>query len=762
MPIEKPDPRQAELLLEKLNKVKDEEELLRLTEIPGALDLGPKTAKALLDYRNELGGFTDIDQIIEVKGIGQKRLSLLMQALLGLPLERSYPILKPGSVDVTTATRVLRFINTAPNAKFIAKAVEIPGIRDIGLKTAERIFEYRIEAGSISTLEELDSISGIGPNRFTDIVTALSDYPMPSELVTPEQLSAEDAESVLSRLNAAKSPEEIDELINIPGKPDIGPKLSETIYWTMVELGGFSELHQIDDIPGIGPARFTVIVNSLLRVEEKIPPEIRAVIKARLAFALKPFLNSVDRNMLLVGTDSVSMALEKLSQGLEPNYIEYLGSLLTAAIESEVVTYDTTVADLVFFPHIASHIKVSPPAEILDPASIPDVSPGTKWFRNRGTSLFSILGPGSIEILTPEGWSEPIFIDHPVAVEPTKEGMQARNVTLNDEGIFEPSNILFEPAPALRITCRGGIQGKLTYPPHNLDLSNELPAHVPPDWDFPGNEVWINPKPGFPPIYSNPPKPHGLLPGRVTIGGGACPPGSTGGGQEEEKDTVFIGSELFIVVNDPIPWPWGPGPWGPWPWGPYPPFWDNGLYYAGPRIFGEEIDEEITITVTGCECIRRGETEKYTAHPVPEGGTFKWTVDDDEIAEIQGPDDQKTVSVKGVDIGKTSLMVKYSKDGNEITYTIGLSVIYQRFTPKDQPRAEIIAIPLIQPSPAIRIRNINKNPKIDTVDLERHRAKLKFSIDGQIKDPLIEITAVTVLAALRRRTSRSMARAALT
>jgi len=42
-----------------------------LTTIPG---IGPKTAEAIVAYRNENGQFKKVDDLIEVKGIGEKKL----------------------------------------------------------------------------------------------------------------------------------------------------------------------------------------------------------------------------------------------------------------------------------------------------------------------------------------------------------------------------------------------------------------------------------------------------------------------------------------------------------------------------------------------------------------------------------------------------------------------------------------------------------------------------------------------------------------
>ena len=42
----------------------------QLQSIPG---IGPSTAKAMVDYRTKVGKFNKIDEIINVKGIGEKK-----------------------------------------------------------------------------------------------------------------------------------------------------------------------------------------------------------------------------------------------------------------------------------------------------------------------------------------------------------------------------------------------------------------------------------------------------------------------------------------------------------------------------------------------------------------------------------------------------------------------------------------------------------------------------------------------------------------
>ncbi|WP_052446764.1 ComEA family DNA-binding protein [Candidatus Soleaferrea massiliensis] len=47
-----------------------------LQRIPG---IGPATAEKILDYRAEIGVFTSLDQLLEVKGIGEKKLETIRE-----------------------------------------------------------------------------------------------------------------------------------------------------------------------------------------------------------------------------------------------------------------------------------------------------------------------------------------------------------------------------------------------------------------------------------------------------------------------------------------------------------------------------------------------------------------------------------------------------------------------------------------------------------------------------------------------------------
>ena len=82
-------------------------------------------------------------------------------------------IIKPNEVSSDESKKILDFLNSAKNANDIAKAIEFPNERDVGIKVAERIMAKREEGGEFQKLEQVSEIAFVGPRRFTNIVVAL-------------------------------------------------------------------------------------------------------------------------------------------------------------------------------------------------------------------------------------------------------------------------------------------------------------------------------------------------------------------------------------------------------------------------------------------------------------------------------------------------------------------------------------------------------------------------------------------------------------
>ncbi|MBI5015293.1 MAG: hypothetical protein HZB55_07345 [Deltaproteobacteria bacterium] len=86
---------------------------------------------------------------------------------------------------------------------------------------------------------------------------------MADPFLRPEDVSPEAARRVLAALNAAASPEALAATIELVGEPDIGVRLAARLLARRAELGGFTTVAQIADVPLIGPERFDDLVRAL-------------------------------------------------------------------------------------------------------------------------------------------------------------------------------------------------------------------------------------------------------------------------------------------------------------------------------------------------------------------------------------------------------------------------------------------------------------------------------------------------------------------
>lgn len=86
---------------------------------------------------------------------------------------------------------------------------------------------------------------------------------MAENYIKPEDVSPQDAQKVLDFLNSAQSAAEIAEAVEIPSERDVGIRVSQHILDRREQLGGFTNLQQVADVPQVGPERFTEIVTTL-------------------------------------------------------------------------------------------------------------------------------------------------------------------------------------------------------------------------------------------------------------------------------------------------------------------------------------------------------------------------------------------------------------------------------------------------------------------------------------------------------------------
>lgn len=97
--------------------------------------------------------------------------------------------MEPGQVNEEVERKVLHFLNEARTPEEIATAIEFLGEPDIGVRLAERLLKARDELGGFSNIRQVRAIRLIGPERFTEIVTALAQRAAPEDAI--DELRAE-------------------------------------------------------------------------------------------------------------------------------------------------------------------------------------------------------------------------------------------------------------------------------------------------------------------------------------------------------------------------------------------------------------------------------------------------------------------------------------------------------------------------------------------------------------------------------------------
>lgn len=101
------------------------------------------------------------------------------------------PYITPEEVSTLDARKVLSFLNSATTAQEIADAVELPMERDVGIRVGQRILQRRAELGGFTMLQQVAEVPQVGPERFTEIILALS------RRSTPEDIAAAFVEEIV-------------------------------------------------------------------------------------------------------------------------------------------------------------------------------------------------------------------------------------------------------------------------------------------------------------------------------------------------------------------------------------------------------------------------------------------------------------------------------------------------------------------------------------------------------------------------------------
>ena len=123
--------------------------------------IGEKTAEKILTYREELGGYQFLEQLLDVSGVGEKMLENWRPYLIvnGEAVSSTSDSTTTTSATTTTSLSELKVnLNTAT----VEDLMKIPGI---GETTANKIVAYRKQIGRFVNLEQLLDIDGVGEKK---------------------------------------------------------------------------------------------------------------------------------------------------------------------------------------------------------------------------------------------------------------------------------------------------------------------------------------------------------------------------------------------------------------------------------------------------------------------------------------------------------------------------------------------------------------------------------------------------------------------
>jgi competence protein ComEA len=147
-----------------------EEELMQIEGI------GEKTARSIIDYRDAIGGYVFLEQLLDVPGIGETKLNawkpyLVLNTASSTSMTTSAISTTTSSLPSSTVTSFVAS-TTVPTTKFsgvlnlnTATKEELMLINGIGEVTASKIVAYREEIGGFTSLDQLMDIDGIGEKK---------------------------------------------------------------------------------------------------------------------------------------------------------------------------------------------------------------------------------------------------------------------------------------------------------------------------------------------------------------------------------------------------------------------------------------------------------------------------------------------------------------------------------------------------------------------------------------------------------------------
>ena len=228
-----------------------------LDTLPG---IGPARAADIITTRRQLGGFSSVQDLTMVMGIGPATLDrITTEACVtvgtSLPGDNTGTDTSATSDNTDSSTPITTTPSNCININ-TATAEELDTLPGIGPARAADIITTRRQLGGFSSVQDLAMVMGIGPTTLDRITTEAcvtvaggttgdnTDTGSSTPVTTPANCL---------NINTATA-EELDTL------PGIGPVRAGDIITTRGELGGFSSVQDLTMVMGIGPTTLDRII----------------------------------------------------------------------------------------------------------------------------------------------------------------------------------------------------------------------------------------------------------------------------------------------------------------------------------------------------------------------------------------------------------------------------------------------------------------------------------------------------------------------
>ena len=230
----------------------------QLKALPG---VGDTKATDIVAYRDAHGGFSSVDDLRQVKGIGAATLEK-MRPLLCPVVGGTQSVSASPSQSATSATSGPA---SAPQAAAIgsdgcidinsADASALTAIPGIGASKAQAIVDHRTAVGAFSSLSALTDVKGIGAStrdKMTAYLCPLGGDPStPPDEAAPASSSASTTGSAPATARVNINTASVQELQALPG---IGQTKASAIYDDRQANGPFASCSDLGRVSGVGPA----------------------------------------------------------------------------------------------------------------------------------------------------------------------------------------------------------------------------------------------------------------------------------------------------------------------------------------------------------------------------------------------------------------------------------------------------------------------------------------------------------------------------